>query len=99
MLTPQAAAAAAGQFLTSHVVILVVLVVNKLEEPAAITAFAEKTGVTFPLVANLSGDISDRYGARLLPMSYFINRDGTISAIEIGPLDAAKIAAQLKAMT
>ena len=77
---------------------LLVLGVNKLEEPVTIAAFAEKTGVTFPLVANLSGDISVRYGARLLPMTYFINSDGTISAIEIGALDAAKITARLKAM-
>jgi peroxiredoxin len=77
---------------------LMVLAVNRLEPPDAIGAFAAQHGVTFPMIANQEGDISDRYGARLLPMTYFIGRDGTIGAIVCGPLDASAIDKQLGAL-
>ena len=38
----------------------------------------------FPLIANPTGDISDRYGAKNIPVSYFINSDGTIGFRRIG---------------
>lgn len=87
----QAAAAA-------HTDTLVVLGVNRLEPADTIAAFAGERGLTFPLVANESGDISDRYGARLLPTSYFINRDGTVGAVVRGPLAAGAIEQQLSAL-
>jgi thiol-disulfide isomerase/thioredoxin len=77
---------------------LVILGVNRLETPAVIAAFADKIGVTFPLIANEDGDISDRYGARLLPISYFITSDGTIDAIVRGPLTHQVLAEQLGAL-
>jgi peroxiredoxin len=77
---------------------LLVLAVNRLETPDTIGAFATQSGVTFPLIANEEGDISARYGARLLPMTYFIHRDGTIGAIVRGPLELEAIDRQLSAL-
>jgi len=77
---------------------LVVLGVNRIETPDVIAAFAGKVGVTFTLVANEDGDISTRYGARSLPMTYFVNSDGTIGAVVRGPLDHAAITAHLAAL-
>lgn len=67
---------------------LLVLAVNRNELPEAMARFAPTVEVTFPLIANLAGDIGDRYGVTSLPMSYFINSDGTISAKHIGALTA-----------
>ena len=77
---------------------LVVLGVNREEQPEIIAAFAEKIGVTFMLIANETGDISGRYSARLLPMSYFISTDGTIEAIVRGPLTEQTLTKQLSAL-
>jgi cytochrome c biogenesis protein CcmG, thiol:disulfide interchange protein DsbE len=82
----------------THKETLVVMGVNRIEAPDAIAVFAQQVGVTFPLVVNESGDISDRYGARQLPMTYFINRDGTISALMLGAVDADAITRQLATM-
>lgn len=82
----------------AHRETLVVLAVNRLEMPELIGAFATERSITFPMIANPDGDISTRYGARLLPMTYFIGRDGTIGAIVRGPLDADAIDTRLDAL-
>jgi thiol-disulfide isomerase/thioredoxin len=74
---------------------LVVLAVNRNEAPAAIARFGNEIGVTFPLIANIAGDIGDRYGATSLPMTYFINSDGTISSKQLGALSPALLAKHL----
>ncbi|MEI7770957.1 MAG: TlpA disulfide reductase family protein [Chloroflexales bacterium] len=74
---------------------LMVLAVNRNEAPAAIAKFGNEIGVTFPLIANISGDIGDRYGATSLPMTYFINSDGTISSKQLGALSSALLAKHL----
>lgn len=76
---------------------LVILAVNRNELPEAISRFAPKVDVTFPLIADLSGAIGDRYGVSNLPTSYFINSDGTISARQIAALTPATLAERLEA--
>jgi peroxiredoxin len=63
---------------------VVILGVNKLEQAAVIGPFADQHQISFPLIANPAGDISDRYGAKNIPVSYFINSDGTIGFQRIG---------------
>ena len=63
---------------------VVILGVNKLEQAAVIGPFADQHQISFPLIANPTGDISDRYGAKNIPVSYFINSDGTIGFRRIG---------------
>jgi thiol-disulfide isomerase/thioredoxin len=63
---------------------VIVLGVNKLETAAVIPPFAEELGVSFPLIVNTDGAIANRYGAKNIPSSFFINTDGTIGARRIG---------------
>ena len=77
---------------------LAVLAVNRNELPDAIARFAPKVSVTFPLIANIDGAIGDRYGVTSLPTTYFINRDGTISAAQIGALTPSVLGERLKAI-
>ncbi|NTU80520.1 MAG: TlpA family protein disulfide reductase [Chloroflexales bacterium] len=74
---------------------LLVLAVNRNELPEAIARFAPKVSVTFPLIANIAGDIGDRYSVTSLPVSYFINSDGTIAAKHIGALNATTLQERL----
>jgi thiol-disulfide isomerase/thioredoxin len=70
---------------------VVVLGVNKLETVEMIAPFSREIGVRFLLVANPEGDISERYGVRNLPTSYFVRPDGTIGDWRLGAMDAAMI--------
>ena len=77
---------------------LAVLGVNRNELPAAIARFTATTPVTFPLIANIGGDIGERYAVNSLPVTYFIRRDGTISTRHIGALNERALAEQLEAL-
>ncbi len=77
---------------------LQVLAVNRNELPAAIARFAPQVDVSFPLIANIAGDIGDRYSVTSLPVSYFINSDGTIGAKHIGALTAQTLQERLSTL-
>ena len=66
---------------------VVVLGVNKAQELKEIGPFADELGISFPLIANQSGDIAGRYAAQNLPTSYFINSDGTIGLRKTGVMN------------
>jgi thiol-disulfide isomerase/thioredoxin len=75
---------------------LQILAVNRNELPEAIASFVPKVGgLTFPLIANSTGDIGDGYSITSLPESYFINSDGTIAARHIGALNATTLQERL----
>lgn len=63
---------------------VVVLGVNKLELVDAIIPFVQERALTFTMIANPDGDISERYGAKNIPISYFIHSDGTIGFRHLG---------------
>lgn len=63
---------------------ITILGINKLEQPDVIPPFAAELGISFPLIANPKGDISRRYGANNIPITYFINTDGTIGHRKVG---------------
>jgi thiol-disulfide isomerase/thioredoxin len=75
---------------------LVVLGVNRNEAPAAIAEFGNEVGVTFPLIADPAGDIGDRYRAISLPITYFINSDGTINSSQLGGLSSELLSKHLE---
>ncbi|HWQ15397.1 MAG TPA: TlpA disulfide reductase family protein [Roseiflexaceae bacterium] len=75
---------------------LAVLGVNKLETLEAIGPFASDLDITFTLVPNPEGDIAERYGAKNLPLTYFINSDGTIGYVHIGVLTYDEAKAQIE---
>jgi cytochrome c biogenesis protein CcmG/thiol:disulfide interchange protein DsbE len=75
---------------------LVILAVNRNETPLAIADFAPQVDVGFPLIADMSGAISKRYGVTNLPTTFFIDRDGVIVARQLGALTEAKLAELLE---
>ncbi|MFM2031761.1 MAG: hypothetical protein RLZZ297_526 [Chloroflexota bacterium] len=77
---------------------VVVLGINKGEDIARIGPFARELGVDFALISDPDGDVSIAYGARNLPTSVFVARDGTIAAISIGVLSADALDLQLERM-
>jgi peroxiredoxin len=74
---------------------LVILGVNKLEPVAVIPPFADELQVRFPLIVNTKGDIANRYAARNIPTSFFINTDGTVGYRQIGVMNYDFVKLQL----
>lgn len=77
---------------------IAVLAVNRNETRAAIARFTSRVNVSFPLITNISGDISERYGVTNLPITYFINSDGTIAARQLGALTPDRLAELTEAL-
>ena len=66
---------------------VVILGVNKLEPVVVIPPFADELRIRFPLIVNTKGDIPNRYAARNIPTSFFINTDGTVGFRQIGVMN------------
>ena len=67
---------------------LVVIAVDKLAEDSrgAVVDFAEEFGLTFPVLFDASDEVSQRYGVRGLPSTFFIDRDGVLRSRTLGPV-------------
>jgi peroxiredoxin len=64
----------------------VVLAVNATyqDDASKIPAFTREYGLTFPILLDLTGNVSHQYQLRSLPSSYFIDRQGIIQEVVIG---------------
>lgn len=60
------------------------LAINLQEDAAQVRRFAGELELSFQILLDSSGDTSAAYGARTLPMSYIIDKDGSILARIIG---------------
>jgi peroxiredoxin len=68
---------------------LVILAVDFLAEDTveAASAFVDEFGLTFPIVTDTpDGDVAERYGVRGLPATFFIDRDGILRKVSLGPV-------------
>ena len=65
---------------------LVVLGVNSTiqDEPPQIVPFINEYNITFPILLDVNGEVSDLYELRSLPTSFFIGRDGVIKEVVVG---------------
>ncbi len=68
---------------------LVILAVDFLAEDTveAASAFVEEFELTFPVVTDTpDSDVAERYGVRGLPATFFIDRNGILRQISLGPV-------------
>jgi len=75
---------------------VVVIGINKGQNIDVIPPFIDEIGVSFPLISDPDGDVSLAYGARNLPTSVFIDREGFVRTISIGILSADALTLQLE---
>lgn len=54
------------------------------DSPSSAMEFAGELGLTFPILFDSEGIVSDQYELRALPTSFFVRPDGTIQEIIIG---------------
>jgi peroxiredoxin len=65
---------------------LVVLAVDLQEPERLVTAFVEEFDLTFPVVIDGTGAVTQHYGLRGLPGTFFIDRDGVLRKQSLGPV-------------
>ena len=71
---------------------LVVLGVNQQEEPDTAKKFASQFVVTYPILLDRSGEVSEGYRVgRGLPVTVLVNPDGVIEKIYLGQLSDAAL--------
>ncbi len=73
-----------------------ILGVNQAEAPADVGAFVTGLGLSFPMPLDVNADASRLYAVRSLPTTFFIDRQGVIRRIQIGPVTEATLAQMLK---
>jgi peroxiredoxin len=76
---------------------LVVLAISLQQRDAETAAFVEEMGLTFPILRDSGGSVSDVYRVTSLPTTFFLDRDGVIHDVEVGgplsrPLIESKVA-------
>ena len=64
----------------------VILAVHSTTQDSAANAiaFAEEYGLTFPILLDVEGVVSDHYQVTALPSSFFVRPDGTIEEVVFG---------------
>jgi peroxiredoxin len=68
---------------------VVVAVSSDKEGEDLVAPFIDKLGVTFPILLDTTGEISSRYGAKTLPISFLLDREGKVIAAAQGARDWA----------
>ena len=62
-----------------------ILAVNLMETTAQVRKFLEEVPVTFTIVMDTTGEISETYGATSLPLTYIIDKEGQVIHRALGP--------------
>ena len=75
---------------------LVILAVNLQQTDTEVTDYVNELGITFPILLDLDGSISQMYRVQGLPTSYFINSEGRINDIHIGSITEQQLSDYLE---
>jgi thiol-disulfide isomerase/thioredoxin len=70
---------------------LVVLGLNQQEDEAQVRQFVQDFALTYPVVMDRTGEVSDVYRAQELPVSYLLSPDGVVLKVFMGRLTPEQI--------
>lgn len=77
----------------------VVIAVNATiqDDPLAVSEFVSEFGLSFPVLLDVNGEVSRLYELRVLPTSFFIDRQGVIQEVVVGgPMPEALLRARIE---
>ena len=66
---------------------VVFLGVDYLDTDKEALAYMNKYGITYPSGPDMGSDISNSYGITGVPETFFIDKDGNIAHVQIGPIE------------
>lgn len=75
---------------------LVILGVNSGEEPDVVRPVIEKMGITFPILLDQAGNVTDLYYVKDFPYTFFIDEAGILRGQHIGLLSEERLVRYLK---
>ena len=75
---------------------VVVLAIDVQEAREPVRRFVEQYGLTFPILLDTNGDVTQSFGIQSLPTSFFIDREGRVAAFNMGALNKSAIAKKLE---
>lgn len=75
---------------------VVMLGVNQGETPEVVARYRDEIGVDFPTALDQRTGVSQQYLVNSLPTTFFIDRDGVIQTLFIGPMTDAVLAENLR---
>ena len=64
---------------------LVVLAINKGESLSTVKDFMQSYNLSFPALLDINQYVALEYNIRSIPTTFFIDKDGIIQAIKVGP--------------
>lgn len=73
-----------------------VLAVNDDEASADVQAYIAKLGLSFTVLLDPGGKVTDLYRVRAFPSSYFIDSDGVIRFVHLGTLNEDQLSGYLQ---
>ncbi len=78
---------------------LVILAVNLRERRSTVQGFMQEHGYTFPVALDLDGSVAESYRAYSIPVTFFIDSEGIIRLIKVGPfISKAEIVSALESI-
>lgn len=75
---------------------LIILGINNKESSDVVKEFGEEYGLTFPMLLDSEGGVSDLYQVRSFPTTLFIDSNGIVSSIQIGSMDYASFQTEIQ---
>lgn len=69
------------------------------DEPDIVRGFINGRGYSWTFVHDEAYDVAQRYQVQSVPTSYFVNKDGSISAVQIGAMTSAQIDRYMQRIT
>lgn len=79
---------------------LVILGVNTTyqDDRAKVEQFVREKAISYPILLDVNDDFGTKYGSRLLPTSYLLDRSGKIVSTKVGEIDEAQVDEQVQAL-
>lgn len=70
---------------------LVILGINSVDDAQTAQQFVHQEGMTYTIVTDSSGQVVSLYNLTATPTSYFIDRQGIIRSVYVGPIGVATL--------
>ena len=67
---------------------LLLLAINVSESPSDVEGFMQSHGFSFPVLLDSAGTLAEQYGALYLPASFFIDKEGILQEVHVGPFQS-----------
>ena len=67
---------------------LILLAINIGESPSQIAEFMQSQGLSLPVLLDSQGNIAQIYNIQYIPSTFFIDKEGIIQEIKVGPFQS-----------